>query len=133
MLGGELVTFVDGIFIACREELFFGVLNYPFPYTYLLRHLSRLKFCQKRWELFFAAFAAKLSKHLVLVNLFKKWAESGLFFIYFRSFQTHITIFATNKCEKMAIQYTGPGFELTTLERESPPITTRPGLLPSFS
>ena len=70
MLGGELVTFVDGIFIACREELFFGVLNYPFPYTYLLRHLSRLKFCQKRWELFFAAFAAKLSKHLVLVNLF---------------------------------------------------------------
>ena len=27
----------------------------------------------------------------------------GLFFIYFRSFQTNNTIFATNQCEKMSI------------------------------
>ena len=41
----------------------------------------------------------------------------------------------------MPIQYTVPGFELTTfgtrvssqpLEHESPPITTRPGLPPTF-
>ena len=31
----------------------------------------------------------------------------------------------------MSIQYNVPGFELTTLEHESPPITTRPGLPPT--
>ena len=30
----------------------------------------------------------------------------------------------------MSIQYAVPGFELTTMEYESPPITTRPGLPP---
>ena len=29
-----------------------------------------------------------------------KWANPGLFFIYFRSFQTNSTIFATHQCEK---------------------------------
>ena len=45
------------------------------------------------------------------------------------SFQTHITIFTTSKYEKMSIQYTVPGFELTTfdLEHESPPLTTKQG------
>ena len=56
----------------------------------------------------------------------KKWANPGLFFFYFRSFQTNITIFTTNIFEKMSIQYTVPG----PLERESLPITTRPGLPP---
>ena len=31
---------------------------------------------------------------------FKKWVNPGLFFIYFRLFQTHITSCSTNKCEK---------------------------------
>ena len=35
----------------------------------------------------------------------------GLFFIYFRSFQTYGTIFTTNQSEKMSIQYMVPGFE----------------------
>ena len=35
-------------------------------------------------------------------------------FRLFESFQTNITIFTTNKCEKMSIQYMLPGFELTT-------------------
>ena len=30
----------------------------------------------------------------------KKWANLGLFFVYFRSFQTNNTIFTTNQCEK---------------------------------
>ena len=50
-------------------------------------------------------------------------------FSLFSSFQTHITIFTTHECEKMSIQYTVPGFELTTLEHETPPKTTRSGLL----
>ena len=31
----------------------------------------------------------------------KKWANPGLFFIYFRSFQTNNTIFTTYQCDKM--------------------------------
>ena len=31
----------------------------------------------------------------------------------------------------MSIQYMVPGFKLTTLEHESPPITTGPGLSPN--
>ena len=44
----------------------------------------------------------------------KKWANPGLFFVYFRSFQTNITIFTAYTCKKMSIQYTVPGFEPTT-------------------
>ena len=44
----------------------------------------------------------------------KKWANPGLFLIYFRSFQTNIiTIFTTNICQKESIQYQVPGFEPT--------------------
>ena len=50
-------------------------------------------------------------------------------FYLFSSFQTNITILTTNKCEKMSIQYTEPGFELTTFrEHESPSTTARQGL-----
>ena len=31
---------------------------------------------------------------------FFKWANHGLFFHFFHPFQTNITIFTTNKCEK---------------------------------
>ena len=37
----------------------------------------------------------------------------GLFF-FFSSFQANITILTTNKCEKMSIQSTALGFDLTT-------------------
>ena len=52
----------------------------------------------------------------------KKWAYTGLFFIYFCLFQTHITIFTTNKCEKCPCSNSQP------LEHESLPLTTGPGL-----
>ena len=46
---------------------------------------------------------------------FKKWANPGLFSVYFWSFQTNIvTIFTTSKMWKMSIQYPVLGFELTT-------------------
>ena len=48
--------------------------------------------------------------------IFFKWANPGLFFVYFQSFQTNNTIFTTNICEKMYIQYTVPGFKPTTFE-----------------
>ena len=51
---------------------------------------------------------------MVIWNFFLKWVNPGLFFILFSSFQAHITIVTTNNFEKMAIQYTVPGFELTT-------------------
>ena len=46
---------------------------------------------------------------------FFKWANPGLCFVYFWSFQTNIiTIFTTNICEKMSIQCMVPGFEPMT-------------------
>ena len=63
---------------------------------------------------------------------FFKWANPGLFIVYFWSFQTNNTIFTTNQCIKMSCpssirhQDSNP----QSLECESPPITTRPGLPP---
>ena len=69
------------------------------------------------------------------VYVFKKWANLGPLSIYFWSFQANIiTIFTTNQCEKMSCpssirrQDSNPRL----LERESPPITTRPGLPPVY-
>ena len=45
------------------------------------------------------------------------------FIVYFRSFQTNII--TIKKCPSSM-----PGFEPTTFEQESPPITTGPGLPP---
>ena len=64
---------------------------------------------------------------------FKKWASPGLFFVYFRSFQSNIiTIFTTDQCEKMSCpssiwrQDSNP----QPSEREPPPITRAPALFP---
>ena len=46
---------------------------------------------------------------------FFKWANLGLHFVYFRSFQTNCTNFTTNQCEKMAIHYPAPGFKQTSI------------------
>ena len=58
--------------------------------------------------------------------------QTGLFFVYFWSFQTKNTILTTNQCEKCHVHPVyGLEFEPTTFgTRESPPITTRPGLPP---
>ena len=62
---------------------------------------------------------------------FKKWANPGLFFIYFWSFQTNIiTIFTTNKCEKCPSSIRCWELNHRPSERESLPITTRHGLPP---
>ena len=62
---------------------------------------------------------------------FKKWANPGLFFIYFWSFQTNIiTIFTTNKCEKCPSSIRCWELNPWTSERESLPITNRPGFTP---
>ena len=61
------------------------------------------------------------------IKYFFKWANPGLFLVYFRSFQTNIiTNFTTNICEKMSI-IRCRGSNPRPSERESLPITTRPG------
>ena len=62
----------------------------------------------------------------------KKLAILGLFFVYFRSFQTNNTILTTNQCEKMSCPSSIRHWDSNPrpLECESPPITTRPGLPP---
>ena len=58
-----------------------------------------------------------------------KMGQPRPLFVYFWSFQANVTIFTTNQCKKMSIQYMATGIEPTTsLEYESSPITTRPGL-----
>ena len=54
-------------------------------------------------------------------------------FYLFSSFQTHITIFTTNKCEKCPSSIWRWDSNSWPLEHESPPITTTPGLLPSHN
>ena len=57
---------------------------------------------------------------------FLKMGQPQPRFHLFLSFQTHIKIFTTNKCEKMSILDSNS----RPLEHESPPITTKPGLPP---
>ena len=62
---------------------------------------------------------------------FKKWARSGLFFVYFCLFKQMLQFFTTNKCEKCLSSIWCRDLNPRPLEHESPLITTRPGL-PSF-
>ena len=61
---------------------------------------------------YFVQFRVIFSSRCTIL-LFLKGQTRPLFHLFW-SFQTHITIIATNKCEKMSIQYTLLGFELTT-------------------
>ena len=51
----------------------------------------------------------------------------------FSSFQTHITIFTTNRCEKCTSRIWCWDWNLRPPVHESPPITTWPGLPPKTS
>ena len=60
---------------------------------------------------------------------FKKWANPGLFFVYFRSFSNkHNTILQQINVKKCSSSIQRKDSNPQPLERESPPITTRPGL-----
>ena len=50
-----------------------------------------------------------LALYLAIPFFKKKWANPGLFFVYFRLFKQ-----TTNMNVKMTIQYPAPGFVLTT-------------------
>ena len=72
-------------------------------------------------------------QNLVISSFFKKWANPGLFLVYFRSFQTNIiTIFRKNNCEKCPSSIRCLDSNPRPLEREPLPITTRPGLPPDL-
>ena len=79
---------------------------------------------------------ANLEKTLfsTLLVFFKKWANPGLFFVYFQSLQTNNTILTTNQCEKMLCPSSMRHWDSNprTSEYESPPITTSPGLVFAF-
>ena len=54
-----------------------------------------------------------LSK-LEALHVFKNGPSLASFIVYFRSFQANtITIFTTNTCEKISMQYVVPGFKPT--------------------
>ena len=63
---------------------------------------------------------------------FKKWAIPGLFFVYFKSLQTNINTILQQKYVKIcpsSIRHWDSNPRPS--ECESPPITTRPGHLPT--
>ena len=72
--------------------------------------------------------------YLFLYSYFMSYPfNPGLFFVYFRSFQTNIiTIFTTNICEKCPSSIWCRDSNPRPSERESLPITTRPGLPPFY-
>ena len=75
------------------------------------------------------------TKGCKLISLFiielKKLGQPRSLFVYFGLFKQTIQFLQQmNVKNVMSIQYPAPGFEPTTLERESTPITTRPGLPP---
>ena len=65
------------------------------------------------------------------IHLLKNWANPGLFFVYFWSFQSNITIFCNKYMWKNVHPVYGRDSNPRPSERESPPIATRPGLLPT--
>ena len=63
-------------------------------------------------------------KHKMFIRLatgfdFFKWANPGLFFVYLQSFQTNITIFTTNICEKNVHPVYGAGIRTHDLRNVS--------------
>ena len=63
----------------------------------------------------------------------KKWANPGLFFVYFRSFSNkHYKFLQQIFVKKYPSSIRCPDSNPRPLECESPSITTRPGLPPSF-
>ena len=83
-------------------------------------------FCQNyvRW-----AILNKLSARCMYFYL-KKWAIPGPFYRIFLVFSNKHYNFYINICEEMSSQYPYQGSNPKPLGRESPPITTRPGLPP---
>ena len=64
----------------------------------------------------------------------KNWATPTSFIVYFWSFQINIvTIFTTNICEKCPSSIWCRDSNPRPLERESTPVTTKPGLPPRSS
>ena len=88
---------------------------------------SKIRF--KAWQFCFINWSDNVYHNVSDVQSFFKWANPGLFFILFLFFQTHITIFTTNKCEKCPSSIQCQDSNLQPLELDSPTITTRPGLL----
>ena len=68
------------------------------------------------------------AKRQIRIVFFKKWTNPGFFFVYFRCFQTNITIFTI--CEKCPSSIRCRDSNPRPSEREYLPITTRPGLPP---
>ena len=88
-------------------------------------YLKLMKIKKKRW-----GWPIKNKLAIIKPTFLYKWANPGLFFFSFQSFQTNNTIFTTNQCEKMSCPSSIQCQNLNPWpsEHESPPITTRPGL-----
>ena len=103
--------------------------NWPF----LLVSSRRKSFCKIARTMERSTHCAEKSANTVKCFFKKRWANPGLFFVYFWSFQTNNIIFTTNQCERMSCPSGIWHWDLNPqpLKHESSPITTRPGLPPN--
>ena len=100
---------------------------------HFLYDLTCLAVCYRKCRSVLLLLLLRISN--VELSIFVKMGQLGLFFIYFRSFQTDNTIFTTNLCEKMSncpSSIWRRDWNPRPFEQESSPITTRSGLLPIF-
>ena len=93
----------------------------------LLTHFFFLYYLQLS-HVTYILFLKNILASFSLCSLSLKWANPGLFLVYFHSFQSYNTIFTTNQCAN--VPPVGMGFELTTFWLL---LTTRPGLPPFYS
>ena len=98
--------------------------------------ILRLIFCRNFRLTDFKTLRVSLLSFYIFLNTFQlcsytffKWANPGLFFVYFWSFQTNITNFNNKYLWKNVHPVYSVGIRTHVLRNESPPITTRPGQL----
>ena len=71
-----------------------------------------------------------LKSTVAFFQMFFKWVNPGLFFVYFQSFHSNITIFTTNQCEKCPSSIRHWALNSQPSDYQSPPLATRPELPP---
>ena len=96
---------------------------------YLPRCLELVLFYGPSWPLFcLFSFPSSTNRY----DGFFKWANPGLFFIYFRLFKHALQFLQQINVNKCPSSIRCRDSNSQPLEHESPPITTRPGLPPYY-
>ena len=106
--------------------------NKLFWFNFCVEKMSGLVHFNKNMSTFENGKVPSGRKTVIINEMYflKKWATSDLFFILFSSFQTNMSIFTTNVCEKWPSSIWCRDSNPRPSGHEFPPITTTPWLPP---